>query len=818
MKNLLLVLGVLLAFPTLANAQPADRAATLESKLRGPATAETSKQTGLVRAVSSVNGEPLTSSTSSDPVRAARGFLREHATSFGIRSTDSLSQSGERQQLGNRSVVRLDQVRDGVPIIAAQFVVTTDDSGRVLSVGGEATDAKFGDTTPELTSAQAADRAIAVVAKRIPSGRATLTATNTELNYFDPRLLGQEAEQLAAAALVWKVRVRSLTDEFAASDILVDARTGTVSLRIPVAQTALDRQICDADSTSDEYPCESPTRSEGQAASGVADVDRAYEFSGDYYDFLDSNFGRDSIDDAGLPLLSTVRWCPDEFECPYENAYWDGEQAVFGEDFAVDDILAHELTHGLNDYTFDPYYWFQTGAIDESYADIFGELIDQTNGAGSDGAPYRWDIGEDSPFGAIRNLADPGFHGDPDSTFSSNYYAVSPDTDPWEEDLGGVHTNSSVPNKVASLLVDGGVHNSQSVLAIGATKTARLFYDTASSLLSAGSDFADLASGLKAVCALHAATNAYGFTTSNCASVNTAISSTGLELDPPAASAPEAPECEVGSSHGTFASDDAETPGGLMDETSTNYWFRTAMSQHQGDHGFAIENLPYADEDSLVSAPISIPTGATMRFDHSFNVEAGFDGGVVEYSANGGPWTDTANLPTTNGYSGPIVGGSASALAGRMAFTGTSNGYRSTRIDLFSLAGSSVRFRFRFASDDSVEWFMGWRIDDIRFYVCDVPPQPPARQPTPGFNPDAVAKPKFSFLKTSLKRGTLKVTFAVTGNTNGMRFQCRLDRGKWRPCRSPKVYKRLKRGKHVVRVLATNPVGTTIISKRVRRR
>ena len=85
-------------------------------------------------------------------------------------------------------------------------------------------------------------------------------------------------------------------------------------------------------------------------------------------------------------------------ECPYQNAFWNGTQMVYGEDFSLaDDVDAHELTHAVTEKSASLAYYMQSGALNESFSDIFGETVDLTNGAGTDTAAVRWQLGEDLP-------------------------------------------------------------------------------------------------------------------------------------------------------------------------------------------------------------------------------------------------------------------------------------------------------------------------------------------------------------------------------------------------------------------------------------
>ncbi len=85
-------------------------------------------------------------------------------------------------------------------------------------------------------------------------------------------------------------------------------------------------------------------------------------------------------------LKSTVRWIPENCgsDCPggkYPNAFWDDTQMVYGADYAsADDVVGHELSHGFTHFTSGLFYYYQSGAINESLSDIFGEFIDQSNG------------------------------------------------------------------------------------------------------------------------------------------------------------------------------------------------------------------------------------------------------------------------------------------------------------------------------------------------------------------------------------------------------------------------------------------------------
>ena len=159
---------------------------------------------------------------------------------------------------------------------------------------------------------------------------------------------------------------------------------------------------------------------------------------------------------------------------------------LYGDGFAsADDVVGHELTHGVTQFESNLLYYYQSGAINESLSDVFGEFVDLTNGVGNDTAGVRWLLGEDLSIGAIRNMANPPAFGDPDRMTSSLYTGTTSDN-------GGVHTNSGVNNKAASLMVDGGTFNGHTVTALGIDKVARFYYKAQVDLLTSGSDYSDL--------------------------------------------------------------------------------------------------------------------------------------------------------------------------------------------------------------------------------------------------------------------------------------------------------------------------------------
>jgi bacillolysin len=776
------------AIPSPAGAAPAGRAAQLERTLGGGAQVAVHRETGTVRFVGTAPGRPLARpagvAAGAGPSATARAFLDAYGSYFGLRDA-ARGLDVQRVVAGPRggSSVRFAQMHAGLPVLGGELIVNLDRGGRVLSAGGEAVPSRelaSLDVDPSISAAAAGRAARAAIARAQGVDPAALDVAPAELEIYDSRLLGGPG--LDRPVLVWRTEVTGGDAEDIRELVLVDAQLGSVALHFDQIAHAMNRTVCDGgnDPRGTGFPCTSPVRSEGGAATGIADVDLAYDFSGDTYDFFFDRFGRDSLDGRGLPLRSTVRYCDPAEDCPYENAFWNGEQMVYGDGYArADDVVGHELAHGVTDFTSHLFYYYQSGAINESLSDVFGELIDLTNGAGTDTPAVRWEMGEDIPvIGAIRDMANPPAFGDPDRMTSPNYTA-----DPTESDGGGVHSNSGVNNKAAYLMTDGDTFNGRTVVGLGIDKVAQIYYTAATTMLTSGSDYADLAAGLQQACANLAGAGTAGIVAADCSQVAAAVAAVEMAQQPPVAPAPKALVCSPGIPVVSAYLDDFENPfagrwaaAGLVGRSE---WYFSQTDPYGFDSTYARSgtgNLWGYDREGLgdyaiaMTGDVTVPSGAFLHFFHAFGFEddsgGAYDGGVLEYSVNGGVlWSDAAPLMVENGYTGTVALGFGNPLSGRSAFVRESNGYRSTRLDLSALAGQRVRFRFRIGTDNFLGTDdFGWFVDDVRIYTCGTPaaspPQTPPPPPPPAVTPPPAPRASASFAgrrRVTARRGRVRI-------------------------------------------------------------
>jgi len=213
-------------------------------------------------------------------------------------------------------------------------------------------------------------------------------------------------------------------------------------------------------------PLCSIVRTEQGSVSTDEAVNRAFEGLGITREFYNEVLERNSIDDRGMRLDAYVHRGTN-----FNNAFWDGQQMVFGDgdgrlftDFTKSlDVIAHELTHGVTEFTAGLEYHKEPGALNESISDVFGCLVKQWS-LGQSSEEADWLIGADvfTPninADALRSMKAPGtaydnqlFGKDPQPDHMSKF-AHLPNTE--EGDWGGVHTNSGIPNKAFYLTAIG---------------------------------------------------------------------------------------------------------------------------------------------------------------------------------------------------------------------------------------------------------------------------------------------------------------------------------------------------------------------------
>lgn len=206
-------------------------------------------------------------------------------------------------------------------------------------------------------------------------------------------------------------------------------------------------------------------RSEGDPAIQDKNGDEVYDYFQNTLDFYFLVFKRNSIDDKGYNLIGSIHYDDDENPFGFDNAYWDGHQMVFGDGDGVMfgsftkslDVIAHELTHGVTQFTASLPYHQQSGALNESISDVFGSMVKQYT-LKQTAHQADWLIGKELLLPdilaqgnlALRSLSQPGtaFKNTPfgDDTQPAHMRDYQDMPDDRANDSGGVHINSGIPN------------------------------------------------------------------------------------------------------------------------------------------------------------------------------------------------------------------------------------------------------------------------------------------------------------------------------------------------------------------------------------
>ncbi len=251
------------------------------------------------------------------------------------------------------------------------------------------------------------------------------------------------------------------------------------------AEQGKNRVIYDARQT--DNLMKAIVRKEGEPAGDDEAVNEAYEYSGDTYDFFEKLFQRNSLDDKGMTLISTVHVAESDYRggyVPMSNAFWNGELMAYGDGDGIIfnrftqslDVVGHELTHGVQSFTSNLNYYGQPGALNEHFSDVFGILIRQWK-TQERAETANWTIGSEVLVPAetrrgIRDMLNPGkaYVDDPDlGTDPQPGHMNDLYTGPY--DNNGVHINSGIPNRVFALVATELGGNAWEV-------AGRIWYDT----------------------------------------------------------------------------------------------------------------------------------------------------------------------------------------------------------------------------------------------------------------------------------------------------------------------------------------------------
>ena len=373
--------------------------------------------------------------------KASRDFLRAQTSLLQLEGTEDFETIGTlRDDLG-QTHVRLQERVHGLPVIGAELIVHSDASGNVIAMNGRAVAARDLPRHPTVDAWTAIERAVAQYGIENAS-------------YVDKPQLVYVVNERGNASLAWTATAAHKDHGFDALDrIYADATTGDAVLRDAIIQHARNRRTYNANYTQ-TLPGTLILQETSGSTSDVS-IQKAHDYAGVTYNYFSTIHGRDSYNGSGATINSTVHYGSN-----YNNAGWTGSQMIYGDGDGSQfgpfsralDVVAHELTHAVTDYSADLIYQNESGALNEATSDILGVAAE----AWSYGSvsSLTWKVGEDcytpSTSGdALRYMNDPALAGDYDY-YPTRYTGTA--------DYGGVHSNSGIANLAFYLMVTGGTH------------------------------------------------------------------------------------------------------------------------------------------------------------------------------------------------------------------------------------------------------------------------------------------------------------------------------------------------------------------------
>lgn len=694
-------------------------------------------------------------------------FLATHYKAFNLNTEKELVFIDEiTDNYGLKNVIYR-QYFQGVPVYDGNLKFHFNGKNQLSSINGNTLSNIKVNTKATISQAQAGTMARDFVIKQnLMRSQSPLKIKKNNLLIF-PKNLVQGGQAVPYLAYEVEVTNENEVREF----LFINAHTGELVEQFTGIHP-IDRKLYETNTNANNLKWK-----EGDPLPGALDIWQRNEVitSEHMHNFFKNAFNYVSYDNNDASMI-TINNNPD-INCP--NANWNESTANYCTGTASDDVVAHEWGHAYTQYTSGLIYQYQSGALNESYSDVWGESIDLLNGyedqneiltlntTTSCTETQRWKMGEKATaFGApIRDMWNPKCNGDPASTIDTSYYCGT-------LDAGGVHTNSGVTNHLYALLVDGGTFNGYTITGIGFVKAAHLWWRAQKNYLTPTSDFAVFADVLEASANDLIGINLQGLSTSatpaglsgqvwTAADVNNlknAILSVQLRTSPNTQCnyqpilAPVPALCESANSGALFTEKWENGTGNWSITnipTNPSSWInrdwivknnlpkgRTgnaifAADPINGNCSTSMQNGILRLESPLITFPAFTAGVYQMAFNHYVATESQWDGGNIKYSLNGGAWTLLPKTAfTQNGYNLNLDGtaNNDNPLRGQAAFTGTDGGSLSgswgqSVIDLSRIGvvpGANIKFRFELGTD-GCNGNEGWYLDEIYVYNCDQP-------------------------------------------------------------------------------------------------
>jgi vibriolysin len=441
-----------------------------------------------------------------------RPVLSQALAALRLRSADLHLRKVNVDAMGNLHL-RYRLTHGGIDVVGGDLAVHVDGKGRVFAINGTGR----GDMASSLGSNDIGESAVHPVVMADARFAGMATTAPRRVYFVSPQSAIHMAYETTATGLRGQDPVRD--------KVYVDVDSGAILGVHPQIYFAENRKVYSANNGT-SLPG-TLKRSEGQAATSDTDVNAAYDGTGATYEAYKAFWSRDSYNNAGAALISSVHYSSN-----YCNAFWNGSQMAYGDGNSsqgclplarAQDVTGHELTHAVTENESGLVYSGESGGLNEAMSDIFGAFTEAYVDGGKTGtlavSSDTWKIGEDILPPALRYMNDPAADG-----ASKDY---------WVSGVGNVdvHYSSGIANLAFYLLSQGGTHprgkSSINVTGVGMSKAIRIFYEANVNILTSNANF--LAAGNATV---QAAVN-LGYTLAEQTSVANAWQAVGVPVPNP---------------------------------------------------------------------------------------------------------------------------------------------------------------------------------------------------------------------------------------------------------------------------------------------
>ena len=422
--------------------------------------------------------------------KKVENFLSQYKSIYAIENiNESLKYVTLKTDMYGLKHYILKQQYKGVDVFDTELKFHFDKNNNIKSINGNIIPDINLNSIPGISITDANNKALNLIEKQNlnQSGKALKIISNKL--YVFPKGLAQG--HITTKHLVYRIEIRNDVDvrEF----LFIDAHSGKLIEQFTGIAHALNRTLYEVDSNNQRY-------SEGGSTFFLNQWQKnEVETAGHVYYFFKNTFNVISYDNNDAEMI-TINNNPD-INCP--NATWNGVTTNYCDGTASDDVVAHEWGHAYTQYSSNLIYSYESGALNESFSDIWGETIDLINNYEDDGEDnsvrtdlnnsVRWMMGEDTETfgGVIRDMWDPTLFNNPGKMTDNEYYCDTGDN-------GGVHYNSGIPNHAYALIVDGGTYNGQNITGLGLTKAAHIFWRASSEYLTRTSGFVTFSDAIEA--------------------------------------------------------------------------------------------------------------------------------------------------------------------------------------------------------------------------------------------------------------------------------------------------------------------------------